>query len=132
MKRILLDTNGYAAFKKNDIHAVNALRAVEYIGLNVIVLGELLSGFKGALSETENKKELEQFLDSPRVHVLQLDEVTSEFYATIYWNLKRKGKPIPTNDMWVAASAMRHALSLFSYDEHFTNIEGLLIYETIL
>ncbi len=131
MKRILLDTNAYAAFKKNDLLAVSTLKSVEYIGLDVIVLGELLSGFKGGFKEAENKRELEQFLDSPRVHIIQLDETTAAFYATIYWNLKKKGKPIPTNDIWVAASAMRHALSLFSFDDHFNHIEGLMLYEGI-
>jgi predicted nucleic acid-binding protein len=58
-----------------------------------------------------------------------LDEDTAEFYAKIYWDLKKKGKPIPTNDMWVAASAMRHALSLFTFDDHFTFIDGLMLYE---
>jgi len=43
--------------------------------------------------------------------------------------LKKKGKPIPTNDMWVAASAMRHGLSLFTYDDHFNNIDGLILHK---
>lgn len=128
MKRILIDTNVYAAFKKDDRAVLNTMRTVEYIGVNIIVLGELLSGFKGGSKETTNKKEFEQFLDSPRVHIIQLDEETAEFYAKIHWDLKKKGNPIPTNDIWVAASAMRHALSLFTYDEHFINIDGLLLY----
>ena len=131
MKKILIDTNAYAAFKKNVVVAVNTLKTVEYIGINIIVLGELFGGFKGGIRETENRKELEQFLDSPRVHLIQLDEDTAEFYAKIYWDLKKKGKPIPTNDMWVAASAMRHALSLFTFDDHFTFIDGLMLYEGI-
>jgi predicted nucleic acid-binding protein len=132
MKRILIDTNVYAAFKKNDPVTLNTFRTVEYIGVNIIVLGELLSGFKGGGREAKNKKELEQFLDSPRVYIIPLDEETAEFYAKIYWDLKKKGKPIPANDIWVAASAMRHALSLFSYDEHFKNIEGIILYSSIL
>ena len=79
-------------------------------GVSVVVLGELFSGFKGGSKETRNRKELEQFLDSPRVHVIQLDEETAEIYATVYWNLKKKGNPVPTNDLWVAASAMRYGL----------------------
>jgi predicted nucleic acid-binding protein len=129
MKRILIDTNVYAAFKRNNPIAVHALRTAEYVGVNVVVLGELYSGFKGGNREGINKKELEQFLDSPRVVIVQIDEETAEFYAKLYYDLKKKGKPIPSNDMWVAASAMRHGLSLFSYDEHFKNIEGLLLYE---
>lgn len=48
--------------------------------------------------------------------------------SEIYWNLKKKGKPIPSNDIWVAASAMKHGLSLFTFDEHFNNINGLILY----
>ncbi len=88
-------------------------------------MGELLSGFKGGTKESINRKELEQFLDSPRVNLLPLDEETAEFYARIYWDVKKKGKPIPTNDLWVAASAMRHGLALFTYDEHFAISPGL-------
>ena len=62
-----------------------------------------------------------------RVETVMIDEETSEFYAKIYWDLKRKGKPVPSNDMWVAASAMRHGLALFAFDDHFKNIDGLLL-----
>jgi len=127
VKRILIDTNVYAAFKKNDIDAVNTLKTAEYIGINIVVLGELLSGFIGGTREIKNRKELDQFLDSPRVSLIQLDEETAEFYARVYWDLKRKGRPIPTNDLWVAASAMRYGLALFTYDEHFDSIDGLLL-----
>ncbi|PIQ93684.1 MAG: VapC toxin family PIN domain ribonuclease [Nitrospirae bacterium CG_4_10_14_0_8_um_filter_41_23] len=127
MKRILIDTNSYAAFKRDNPIAVNTLKMVEYIGVNIIVLGEILSGFKGGSKEAKNREELEQFLDSPRVHVVQMDEETAEFYAKIYWDLKKKGKPIPTNDIWVAASAMRHGLALFTFDGHFNDINGLLL-----
>ena len=130
MKRILIDTNIYAAFKRNESVAVEVLRRVEYIGINTIVLGEILGGFRGGNKETENKKELNQFLDSQRVYILKIDEETAEFYAKIYWDLKKKGHPIPTNDMWVAASAMKHGLLLFSYDEHFNNINGLMLQNT--
>ncbi|TAN45309.1 MAG: type II toxin-antitoxin system VapC family toxin [Nitrospirae bacterium] len=127
MKRILIDTNAYAAFKKNDLRALQVFRTVDYIGIDVVVLGELLGGFKGGSKESKNKKELEQFLDSPRVYVIQMDEETAEFYAKIYFDLKRKGRPIPSNDIWVAASAMRHGLSLFTFDEHFSYIGGLIL-----
>ncbi|MBN1663748.1 MAG: type II toxin-antitoxin system VapC family toxin [Deltaproteobacteria bacterium] len=129
MKRILIDTNAYAAFKNNDAEAVNTFKTTEYIGINIVVLGELLSGFLGGTKESINRKELEQFLDSPRVNLLPLDEETAEFYARIYWDLKKKGKPIPTNDLWIAASAIRQGLALFTYDEHFADIAGLILHK---
>jgi predicted nucleic acid-binding protein len=127
MKKILIDTNAYAAFKRNDPVALEVMRSSEYIGVNTVVLGELYSGFKGGSRENRNRKELAQFLDSPRVETVMIDEETSEFYAKLFWDLKRKGKPVPSNDMWVAASAMRHGLALFTFDDHFKNIDGLLL-----
>ena len=131
MKRILIDTNAYAAFKRNDLVALEVVRSSEHIGINMVVLGELYSGFKGGSREARNRKELAQFLDSPRVETILIDEETAEFYAKIFWDLKKKGKPIPGNDLWVAASAMRHGLALFTYDSHFRNIDGLLLREGV-
>lgn len=127
MKRILIDTNIYASFKRSESVAVEELRRAEYIGINIVVLGEILSGFKGGRREKQNIEELNLFLDSPRVHLIQIDEETAEFYAKVYWDLKKKGKPIPSNVMWVAATALKHGLALFTFDEHFNNINVLLL-----
>lgn len=89
-----------------------------------------MGGFKGGSKEKKNSEELKEFIESPRVHLLQIDGETAEFYAKIYWDLKKKGNPIPSNDMWVAASAMRHGLSLFTLDEHFNSIKGLILKTT--
>lgn len=127
MKKILVDTNVYVAFKRNEARAVELLRRVEYIGVSAIILGELLAGFRCGGKEKENRGELEQFLDSSRVEVLTVDEATAEFYASIFRALREKGRPIPTNDLWLAASAMQHGLALATLDEHFSQIDGLLL-----
>lgn len=127
MRRIIIDTNVYVAFKRSVRNVVKLLRGVEYIGINIVVIGELYSGFKGGHKETLNRTELEEFLDTPRVDVIPIDEITAEFYAQIYWNLKRKGHSVPTNDMWIAASALQHGLALFTLDAHFKAIDGLLL-----
>lgn len=127
MRRIIIDTNVYVAFKRSVRNVVKLLRGVEYIGINIVVIGELYSGFKGGHKETLNRTELEEFLDTPRVDVIPIDEITAEFYAQIYWNLKRKGHPVPTNDMWIAASALQHGLALFTLDAHFKAIDGLML-----
>lgn len=75
-----------------------------------------------------NRVELEKFLDSPRVGILPVDEEVAEYYSKIYLSLKEKGKPIPTNDMWIAATAMKNGLFLLSYDEHFKEINDLYLY----
>ena len=127
MKRILIDTNFYAAFKKNEAEAANLLRKVEYIGVNTIILGELLAGFRCGSREQQNREELDQFLDSARVELISVDEETAEFYAQVFVELRQKGRPIPSNDLWLAASALQHGLALATYDDHFSQITGLLL-----
>jgi predicted nucleic acid-binding protein len=127
MKRIIIDTNFYVAFKKRNENAVITLRKAEYIAVNTVILGELLAGFRCGSKEQQNRDELDLFFDSPRVDFLSIDDGTAEFYAQIFVELKERGRPIPTNDLWLAASALQHGLALATYDEHFKNISGLLL-----
>jgi predicted nucleic acid-binding protein len=90
-----------------------------------IVLGELLSGFAIGTREEANHQELQQFLMSERVHQLVIDGETVAQYAVVYRELRRRGRPIPTNDMWIAASALQHGFAVFSDDGHFHEVPGL-------
>lgn len=93
----------------------------------VFVLGELLSGFAVGRREQENRQELERFLASDRVDQLVVDIETAEHYAAMYRDLRSRGRPIPTNDMWIAASALQHGLAIFSHDGHFHEVPGLTV-----
>lgn len=127
MRRISIDTNVYAAFKTSD-HAVKALfRNVDYIGIDITVIAELYTGFKHGSREQNNRDELKLFLNNPRTEILLHDLETAEFYSFIATRLRTIGKPVPTNDIWIAASSMRHGLPLCSRDKHFAAIEGLLV-----
>jgi tRNA(fMet)-specific endonuclease VapC len=125
MRRLLIDTNIYSYALRGDDGVVEVLKKAEHIGISVISIGELLSGFKGGDREQKNREELEKFLDSPRVIVYSVDEDTSEFYAEILNNLRDIGKSVPTNDIWIAAVAFQNGLKLFTKDEHFKAIAGL-------
>jgi predicted nucleic acid-binding protein len=127
MKRIIMDTNFYTAFKRNDAEAANLVKRAEYIGVNTVILGELFAGFRCGTKETQNRIELDQFLDSARVDTIVLDDETAEFYAQVFSELRQKGRPIPSNDLWLAASALQHGLALATYDDHFSSINGLLL-----
>lgn len=126
MKRILLDTNFYVAFKKGEKSSVEIVRRATEIALSTVVLGELLVGFRCGKRMMENYRELELFLDSPRVVTVSVDEETAEFYARIFQELRVKGKPVPTNDLWIAASVLQHGYILATYDDHFNNISGII------
>ncbi len=127
MKKVLIDTNIYSFAMKGDPQTVDTLQSVHEIGISSISIGELLSGFKGGTREQENRRELEAFLDAPRVSLYVIDENTAEFYAEILNNLRKLGKPIPTNDIWIAAVALQHGCRLFSMDHHFASVAGLLL-----
>jgi len=125
MRQILIDTNIYSYVLKGDGDVFEVLRKTDEIGFSVISIGELLSGFKGGGREQKNREELEIFLDSPRVVVYSVNEDTSEFYAEIINNLRKIGRPVPTNDIWIAAVAFQNGLKLFTKDTHFKAIAGL-------
>ena len=127
MNKILVDTNIYSSALRGDHEVVQVLRQVTHIGISAVSIGELLSGFRGGNREQENRKELGVFLDSPRVTLYSIDENTAEYYCVIINQLKKNGTPIPTNDIWIAAAAFQHGLTLYTLDKHFCKIEGLLL-----
>jgi tRNA(fMet)-specific endonuclease VapC len=127
MNSILLDTNAYAAFRRGHPDAVHVLQHAPLIFVNTIILGELLGGFDAGSKSQNNRMDLTAFLSSPRVAVLPIDQATSESYASIYVALRKAGTPIPTNDIWIAASALQHGLLLFTFDKHFRHVPGLIV-----
>ncbi len=127
MRDFLIDTNVYSYALKGDPETVLTLKKARLIGISSISIGELLSGFKGGKRENENKRELAEFLDSPRVRLYPVDEDTAEFYAEILNELRNSGTPIPTNDIWIASVAFQCGLPLFSKDQHFRQVKGLVL-----
>ncbi|MGA1840823.1 MAG: type II toxin-antitoxin system VapC family toxin [bacterium] len=127
MIQILIDTNIYTFALKGDEEVISTLQKVNKIGISSVSIGELLSGFKGGNKEKKNRKELETFLDSPRVFICNIDYNTAEYYAEILVRLKEIGRPIPTNDIWIAATAFQYGLKLYSKDSHFKHIPGLIL-----
>jgi tRNA(fMet)-specific endonuclease VapC len=126
MRDVLLDTNVLADFFAGDPETVEAFQRTRALAINSVVLGELLGGFALGTRAGANRRLLARFLSTPRVKLLAVGPETAEHYADVYAQLRRKGRPIPSNDMWVAASAREHGLALFTRDVHFQEIEGLL------
>jgi tRNA(fMet)-specific endonuclease VapC len=124
---ILIDTNAYVAFKKGLPEALEIIQRAPTIALPVTVLGELLAGFAVGSQTERNRRELQAFLTSPRAQVLTVDELTAEVYARVYRELRSKGRPIPTNDLWIAALALQHSAALFTFDQHFALVDGLIV-----
>ena len=127
MNRLMLDTSAYSAFKRGHAGVVHQIRRAEEILLPSIVLGELLGSFELGRQSRRNRDELDLFRESPRVRLVSIGEATAERYAVIYASLRASGQPIPTNDLWIAASAMEHGAELVTLDGDFAHVPQILV-----
>ena len=124
---VLLDTSAYSALQRGHQHVLDVLRRSETVAVSSVVLGELYSGFRAGNRWAENTAQLAQFLSKPSVRVLNVTEETALRYAEVDVYLRKKGRPIPRNDVWIAAVALEHGLQLLTLDDHFREIPLLLI-----
>jgi tRNA(fMet)-specific endonuclease VapC len=126
MSRLTLDTSAYSAFKRNHPEVVERLRQAREILVPAIVVGELLGGFEAGGRSQRNRRELSLFLESPRVRLASITRDTAERYAIVYASLRASGTPIPTNDLWIAASTMEHGTELLTLDRDFRHVAQIL------
>jgi tRNA(fMet)-specific endonuclease VapC len=122
MSRYCLDTSAYSHFKRGDAPIVEILDRAEWVGVPTVTLGELRTGFLLGGRRDRNEADLRDFLVNPIVEVLPVDEEVSRHYAEIVVDLQRVGTPLPTNDIWIAASAARVGALILTYDGHFEKI----------
>ena len=125
-RKVMMDTSAYAAFLKGDPEVKQAVQEADEIFFNPVVLGELKAGFLMGRNEKRNRAILKDFLGSPRVIIVEIDEETSERYAVIVQSLRMKGTPIPTNDLWIAASAMQHGLKVLTAGKHYLEVAQII------
>lgn len=124
--KILLDTSAYSAMRRGNPAVADRVRNAEGVVFSIVVAGELLHGFHHGRRLTLNLRELESFLDEPRVSLLPVSWATADRFGRIAALLRRKGTPIPSNDIWIAAHAMETGAELISFDDHFDAVDGLL------
>ncbi len=131
MKRILLDTNAYVRFLRGDERVLSYLAQADMVFMSVFVLGELLAGFKAGGKEKENRRILEGFLLKSSVTVLDGTMDTADLFGLVMAALKKSGTPIPINDVWIAAHALETGSVLATFDEHFTAVPGLRLWDEL-
>lgn len=125
MKTVCLDTNAYSLFKQGNAQIIKKITSYDRVLMPVVVLGELQSGFYGGTKLAHNQSELQAFLASESVAIVAVNQRTSLLYGQIVQQLRLLGKPIPTNDMWIAAIAQEQRTPLLTMDAHFSIINGL-------
>jgi tRNA(fMet)-specific endonuclease VapC len=120
---MILDTNALSAIADNEPAAAHMAYQAATIELPVIVLGEYRFGIGQSRRREEYQEWLAKLIAATRV--LPVDEETSGHYAKIRGELKAAGRPIPSNDLWIAALSRQHRLPLMSQDQHFDAVPGL-------
>jgi tRNA(fMet)-specific endonuclease VapC len=125
--RYLLDTNILIAVLNNDAAVYRRLSSAPESLLSVISVGELLRGAYGSQRVEANLRRIRSM--TARMVVISCTVETAEAYASIKQRLRSKGRPLPDNDIWIAASAQQHGLVLVSRDRHFHQIDGLTVEE---
>jgi tRNA(fMet)-specific endonuclease VapC len=119
---MILDTNALSAAADHDPEVIAILSSAEQLAIPVIVLGEYRYGIAQSRYRTRYSNWLDAFILD--CLVLSINEETTHDYAAINLELKQIGKPIPTNDLWIAALCRQYTLPILSKDRHFDFVSG--------
>ena len=121
--RFLLDTNIVIALLASERQVSTQIAEASEVFLTPVIIGELHYGARGSQKPTENLARINAL--AARIPVLPIDVNTAHTYGVLKTALRRKGRPIPENDIWIAASAVQHRLVLVTRDEHFTHVNDV-------
>ena len=124
--RLLLDTDAYTLLMRGQREVAQIVRSARELLLSAVVVGELMYGFRRGSRLERNLADLRSFIDNPYTSVVEVGPVTADRYSRIAAALRAKGRPIPTNDIWIAAHAMETGADLVSADQHFSHIDGIV------
>ena len=126
MRSVLLDTNAYAALLRGDNPSLlDHISMADNVLMSAVVLGELYAGFRGGSRYDANVADLREFLDGPMVSVAAITDETAEVFGDVKDGLKKRGTPIPMNDVWIASQCIELGAILVTYDPHFDKVQGL-------
>jgi tRNA(fMet)-specific endonuclease VapC len=123
--RFLLDTNIVIALWANDEAVTQQMAIANEVFIPSIVVGELYYGARKSAWSAKNIARIDEF--AAQSSVLLCDVTTAQHYGKIKNVLRAKGRPIPENDIWIAAIALQYSLTLVTRDDHFSTIDAILI-----
>jgi tRNA(fMet)-specific endonuclease VapC len=121
----LLDSNIVIDIFRGDSETIARVKKINTVYLPVIVIGELYYGANKSNQTPKRVLEIEQL--ERTVIILDVTKSTARIYGEIKDELRLKGRLIPENDVWIAAIAKEHNLTLLTRDNHFGNVEGIKI-----
>jgi tRNA(fMet)-specific endonuclease VapC len=121
--RYLLDSNIVIALFAGEKVVLDATYMAEEIFVPSIVIGELYYGAQKSSKRQANITRIDSFVEANVI--LGCDQETARWYGQIKQELGVKGRPLPENDIWIAALAFQHGLTLVTRDKHFDEVSSL-------
>ncbi|MEI8371623.1 MAG: type II toxin-antitoxin system VapC family toxin [Planctomycetota bacterium] len=121
----LLDTNAMIAYLSRNVALRQLVASSPRLLLSTVVLGELCYGAYNSTTVDKNLADIELLVE--RSTLVVSDAATATAYGQIKYHLRSKGRPIPENDLWLAAIARRFGFVIVSRDKHFSYIDGLFV-----
>lgn len=126
---LALDTNAYTALGRGDTIIAEYVAKTARIGLPITVLGEIYFGALNGTRAADNISLINRFLKNPRVEILGIDKTTTKLFGEIATELRRLGRPIQQNDIWIAAICKQSGFVLATNDRGYHTITGLEVLE---
>lgn len=123
---VCIDTNAYSRLWRGDQAVARFMESCDTILVPATVVGELTYGFLHGSRYRENERLLNEFLDEENIDVQPITRAIAERYGYVKAALLTKGRLIPENDMWIAATVLETGTRLVSYDTHFDEVGGLI------
>ena len=123
--KFAIDTSAYSDFNRGDSRLRKWFVSANTMTIPLVVIGELRAGFAAGSKKTENEVLLRRFLDMPSVSTATITDKTTEIFAELYLSLRKAGKTIGTNDLWIASVCLEHNIPLLTLDADFSNVCGL-------
>jgi len=122
-----LDTCAYSRLMCGNQELRAFLESCTLLFVPVMVLGELHAGFAAGSRVRENERQLLAFLETPGIRIQDVTWDVARRYALLVNFLRKAGRPIPANDVWIAATALELGARLVTYDAHFSTLPGLIV-----
>lgn len=122
---VAVDSNAYVALCNGDVDAASLIGSFQIVFLPVVVLGELLYGAGASARSAENRRRVAEF--GAKCSLLEVTAATAELYSDLRLQLRAAGRPIPDNDLWIAATCLEAGLPLITRDSHFAQLPALQV-----
>ena len=123
--KLAIDTNRYRDLRDGLPEVVETLETADSVVIPFVVVAELKIGFGQGNRRVMNERLLTGFLAEPGVRIAFPDSQTLDVFASLFLDLKTRGRPIPLNDLWIASLCVQHGLALYSRDRHFESLPQL-------